>query len=82
MRSEKTAGAIETIIRLAEEIGRAAPECATKAMQIGELARELDSEPDHATVRDALDAEAFDDDGLSDVNTRSAASAVVWALKE
>ena len=73
MKSEKTTGAVETIVRLAEEIGRAAPECAAKAMQIAELARELDSEPDHATVRDALDAQAFDDDCLSDVNTRNAA---------
>jgi hypothetical protein len=81
MKSEKTTGAVETIVRLAEEIGRTAPECAAKAMQIAGLARELDSEPDHATVRDALDAEALDD-GLSDVNTRNAASAVVRALKE
>jgi hypothetical protein len=81
MTSVKATGNIETIVRLAEEIGRTAPECAAKAMQIAELARELDSAPDQATVRDALDAQTLDDD-LSDVNTQSAASAVVRALKE
>lgn len=81
MKSVGTTSAVETIIRLAEEIGRVAPECAAKAMQIVELARALDSEPDQATVRDVLDAQTLDDN-LSDVNTRSAASAVVRALKE
>jgi hypothetical protein len=81
MKSVKTTGIVDTIIRLAEEIGRTAPECATKAMQIAELARELDSAPDQATVKDALDAQSLDDD-LSDVDTQCAASAVVRALKE
>jgi hypothetical protein len=81
MTSVKATGLVETIVRLAEEIGRTAPECAPKAMQIAELARELDSSPDQAAVQDALDAQTLDDD-LSDVNTQSAASAVVRALKE
>lgn len=82
MGSVKAVGIVDTIIQLAEEIGRASPESATKAMQIAELARDLDLGPDQATVQDTLDAQSLDDQNLSDVNTQSAASAVVRALKE
>jgi hypothetical protein len=81
MQQVNATGIVETIVRLAEEIGRASPESAAKAMQIAELARELDAAPDQATVQDALDAQMLDND-LSDVNTQNAASAVVRALKE
>ncbi len=81
MPTANTTGIVETIIRLAEEIGRAAPEVSAKAMQIADLARDLDTGPDQATVQDALDAQNLDT-SLSDIDTQSAASAVVRALKE
>ncbi len=80
MAVERSSG-LQTIATLAEEIARSSPEAAHKAMQIAELARELDAAPDQATVQDALDAQMLDND-LSDVNTQNAASAVVRALKE
>ena len=80
MRPVETTGPVETIVRLAEEIARMAPECAPKAMQIAELARELEAAPDQATVQDAIDSKALEDD-LSDISSQSAASAVVKALK-
>jgi DNA relaxase NicK len=81
MRSVKTTGVVETIISLAEEIARTSPESAARAMQIAELARDLEAEPDQATVKDALDAQALDNT-MSDVSTQNAAAAVVKALKE
>jgi hypothetical protein len=72
---------IETIIQLAEEMGRAAPECAGKAMQIVELARTLEAEPDQATIQDALDSQGFSDE-LSDMGSQNAAREVARALKE
>ncbi|HEX2137665.1 MAG TPA: hypothetical protein VHG30_17520 [Microvirga sp.] len=80
MRPVETAGTIDTIVRLAEEIAQMAPECAPKAMQIAELARGLESAPDQATVREAIEAKSLDDD-LSDISSQSAASEVVKALK-
>ena len=80
MRPVEHTGVVDTIVRLAEEIARTAPECASKALQIAQLARELEEQPDQATVQDALDAQALDDD-LSDVSSQTAASAVVKALK-
>jgi hypothetical protein len=81
MPSPRTQSAIETIVLLAEEISRAAPECATKAMQIVELARGLDEEPDQATIQDALDSQTLDA-GFSDVGSQNAARAVADALKD
>jgi len=49
-------------------------------MQIVDLVRGLEAEPDPGTVQDALDAEMADVD-LSDVSTRRAAAAVVKALR-
>lgn len=72
---------IETIVQLAEEIGRAAPECATKAVQIAELARSLNQEPDQSTIQDALDTQVFTSD-LSDVGSQNAAREVAKALKK
>jgi len=48
-------------------------------MQIVDLVRGLEAEPDPGTVQDALDAEMAEGD-LSDVSTRRAAAAVVKAL--
>jgi hypothetical protein len=74
-------GIVDAIIELAEEIGRSSPEAAAKAMQIIDLARSLNAEPDRATIQDALDTEMIDSD-LSDVRTKRAASAVAKALRE
>lgn len=72
---------IDTIVRLAEEIARAAPDCAARAMQIAELARSLDGAPDDALIRDVLDTEILTDD-FSDAATGNAASRVARALKD
>jgi hypothetical protein len=57
MPSVKNQSALETIVQLAQEIGILSPECASRAMQIVDLVRELEAEPDQETVQDALDAE-------------------------
>jgi hypothetical protein len=72
---------IDAIVALAEEIGRCAPECADKAMQIAELARGLAAAPDRAAIQDAVEADRLDN-GFSDVSARSTASAVARALEE
>lgn len=80
MTSVKNQAVLDTIVRLAEEIGTLAPDCASKAMQIVDLVRDLEAEPDQETVQDALDSKMAEND-LSDVSTRNAAAAVVKALK-
>ncbi len=80
MSSAGSQSTIDTIILLAEEISRVAPDCATKALQIAELARSLDAEPDQATIQDALDSQALNSD-FSDVGSQNAARVVVDALK-
>ena len=80
MASVKNQPVLETIVQLAQEIGTLSPECASRAMQIVDLVRGLEVEPDQETVQDALDAEMAEND-LSDVSTRNAAAAVVKALR-
>jgi hypothetical protein len=80
MSSVKNQPILDTIVQLAEEIGRLSPECASHAMQIVDLVHGLEAEPDPGTVQDALDAEMADND-LSDVTTRNVAAAVVKALR-
>jgi hypothetical protein len=77
---ERSSG-LQTIAALAEEIARSSPEAATKAMQIAELAREMDNAPDVGTIRDVLEAETADGDELSDTRARTAASEIADALK-
>ncbi len=81
MPAATSQGTIDAIIQLAEEIGRAAPECAGKAMQIVELTRTLQDGPDQTTIQDALDSQAFTNE-ISDVGSQNAARAVARALKE
>ncbi len=81
MPAATSQGTIDAIVQLAEEIGRAAPECAGKAMHIVELARTLQDAPDQATIQDALDSQAFTNE-LSDMGSQNAARAVARALKE
>jgi hypothetical protein len=55
MQNAQSLDIIETVISLAEDIARSAPECATKAMQIIDLVRELDAVPDRETIEDAIE---------------------------
>ena len=80
MTSAKNQPILDSIRHLAEEMARSSPDCASRAMQIVDLVRSLESEPDEGTVQDALSAE-IDDGSFSDVSTRNAAAAVVKALK-
>jgi hypothetical protein len=80
MAVERSSG-LQTIAALAEEIARSSPESANKAMQIAELARELDDTADVGTIRDVLEAETVDGDELSDTRARTAAVEIADALK-
>jgi hypothetical protein len=72
---------LDAIVALAEEIGRTSPEAAPQAMQIVDLVRTIEAEPDQNTIQDVLDAEVGEDQ-LSDVSSRRAAAAVVRAIKD
>ena len=80
MTSVKNASVSDAIVQLAEEIARLSPECASRAVQIVDLARSLEAEPDQNTVQDALDSQMAEDD-MSGISTRNAAATVVKALK-
>ena len=80
MAVERSSG-LQTIAALAEEIARSSPESAHKAMQIAELARELDDVADVGTIRDVLEAETVDSDAMSDTRARTAATEIADALK-
>jgi hypothetical protein len=71
----------DTIIDLANCIARAAPECADKAMQIADLAREFDRIPDRGAVQDAIEASLVDTDA-SEPRIQMTASAVVSAVND
>lgn len=72
---------LDAIVALAEEIGRTSPEAAPQAMQIIDLVRTIEAEPDQNTIQDVLDAEVGEDQ-LSDVSSRRAAAAVVRAIND
>jgi hypothetical protein len=72
--------AIEAIAGLAEEIARANPECADKAMQIVDLVKGLELKPDLAAIEDAIDAGT--DGGLTDTEVRSASREVARTMRE
>lgn len=72
---------LDTIIALADQIARAAPDCADKAMRIIELVHGLDGSVDQASVEDAITAETVDSD-LSDPQVRTTARAVLDALRD
>ena len=71
---------IDAIAGLAEEIARASPECADKAMQILDLVKGLERGPDLAAIEDAIDAGT--DGGLSDTEVRSASREVARTMRE
>ena len=80
MTRARDQSAIDAIVALAEEIARASPECADKAVQILDLARTLEAPPDQAAIEDAI--EAGTDGDLSDTRVRSASSAVVRSIRD
>ena len=71
----------DTIACLAEEIARASPECADKALQIAELARELDNVPDRLAIHDAIESRMIDSD-ISDQRVHTTTSAVLAVITD
>jgi hypothetical protein len=80
MTPDKSPGIVDAIVRLAEEIGRASPESADKALKIIDLAKELAGGPDPMAIQDALDTELVASD-VSDLGTKNAAAAIAKELK-
>jgi hypothetical protein len=71
---------LDSIVMLADQIARAAPECAEQAMQIVKLAHELGPAPDRDLVKDAIDIETADSD-VSDARIESTADAVMRVVR-
>ena len=69
----------DTIVELAEQIARGSPECAEKAMQIADLAREFHRAPDWTAVQDAIEVSLLDTD-LSVPRIQATTTAVVSAV--
>ena len=80
MQNYQSLQIVETVISLAEEIARSAPECATKAMQIIDLMQGLDAVPDRETIEDAIET-SLNDGELSEPQVRTMTSAIVNAVK-
>ena len=68
MPRQDSQATIDAIATLAEEIARANPDCAEKAMQIVKLAKGLEGRPDYLAIEDAI--EAGTEGGLSDTEER------------
>ena len=82
MTAHQNSSILDTIVTLAEEIARANPECAQKAVKIVELVGELNAaDLDRSAIRDAIEVETADSD-LSDVRLSSATDAVLKAARE
>jgi hypothetical protein len=71
---------LDSVVMLADQIARAAPECADQAMQIVKLVQELGPAPDRALVQDAIDLETADTD-LSDARVQTTTDAVMRAVR-
>jgi hypothetical protein len=80
VQDHKSLQVIETVVALAEDIARSAPECATKAMQIIDLMQDLDAAPDREMIEDAIET-SLNDGELSDPQVRTMTSAIVNAVK-
>lgn len=76
----KAAGVLDTITVLAEDIARASPDCADKALRIMDLAGDLNGRPDRDLIQDAIEAKLVDSE-MSDSQIQSTTSAVVGALR-
>ena len=71
---------LDTIVMLADQIARTAPDCADQAMQIVKLVQELAPEPDRNLIKDAIEVETADTD-LSDARIQTTADAVMKAVR-
>ena len=71
---------LDTVVMLAEQIARTAPECAEQAMQIVTLVQDLRPEPDRDLIKDTIDMETADTD-LSDARVQNTADAVMRAVR-
>ncbi len=71
---------LDTVVMLADQIARTAPECAEQAMQIVKLVQELAPAPDRSLVQDALAIETADTD-VSNARVQTATDAVMRAVK-
>ena len=80
MPATETSGVLETITTLAEDIARASPDCADKAMRIVDLARDLSTSPDRESIQDAIESKLVDSE-LSESQIQSTTSAVVGAIR-
>lgn len=73
---------LETISSLAMAIARQCPDCADQATQIASLAAQVRAAaPDRGVIKDTLDSELVDVDGVSDTQMRSTTEAVVKAVQ-
>lgn len=79
LASHQQQAAIELAQSLAQDIARAAPDCASKAMQISAILQDLSVIFDHGFVQDVIDVETLDTE-LSETKVRVTAAAVVGAL--
>ena len=72
---------LETISSLAMAIARQCPDCADQATQIASLAGQIRAAaPDRGVIKDTLDSELADIDGVSDTTMRTTTEAVVKAV--
>jgi hypothetical protein len=71
---------LDTVVMLADQIARAAPECADQAMQIIKLVHELGPAPDRSLVQDTLAVETADTD-VSDAKVQTTTEAVMRAVR-
>jgi hypothetical protein len=71
---------LDSIVMLADQIARTAPECAEQAMQIAKLAHELGPAPDRDLVKDAIDIETADSD-VSDARVEATADAIMRVVR-
>ena len=71
---------LDTVAMLADQIARAAPECADQAMQIVKLFQELNPMPDRALIEDTLSVETADTD-VSEARVQATTDAVMQAVK-
>jgi hypothetical protein len=74
-----TLAVVECVETLAEDLARAAPDCADKAMRIVELIQDLKAQPDRVAVQDAIEATILPDE-VSEARVHVTTSAVMSAV--
>lgn len=76
----KAAGVLDTISVLAEDIARASPDCADKAMRITDLVQSLETRPDREAIQEAIESKLLDSE-MSESQIQSTTSAAVGAVR-